>query len=291
MGFVSVLAPNLKLSALLKPGLAYNKLRRIEEVNLRQFRLVSAAVFMLGLAPHMAAAGTYGANLISDGTFDQSIPFSANSQFGTGGYANLPGWTVTAANGSTPFDLWFIASTSTTVGAATQYGGTNQYLRADAGADSASADFVGLDGSAGQAQGVLAQSVSNLVIGTDYKLSFDWAAGQLATGSGAYQVALAFNLGTSALTSVTGAPTTTTFSGSATGAYSGWTTQTYIFRATSVNEILSFLSYGTTGDPPFVLLDGVTLYAMPEPSTLALFGAVVGAALLMRRHKKLSSGL
>ncbi len=256
---------------------------------MRQFVIVCTALGAMSVTAPPADAGTYGANLIADGTFDQNIPFTANSQFGSAGYANLPGWTVSAANGSTPFDLWFIANTSTTVGAQSQYGSANQDLRAGPGADSASANFVGLDGSASQAQGVLAQTVSNLVAGTDYRLSFDWAAGQLATGSGAYQVAIAFNLGTSALTSVTGAPTTSVFNGTATGAYSGWSTQTYTFRATSANEVLSFLAYGTSGEPPFALLDGVTLFAMPEPSTLALFGAGLTAAWLLRRCNRVAA--
>jgi len=248
---------------------------------MRRSPFIALAALLVAAAAGPARAG---ANLITDGTFDQGIPYTANSQISTDGYKNLPGWSVTAADGSTPFDLWFIASTSTTVGANTQYGSTNQFLRADAGADSASADFVGLDGAAGGAQGTLSQSLSNLVVGTDYKVSFAWAAGQLATGSGAYQVAIAFNLGTSVLTSTTGAPTTSTFRSAATGGYSAWTTQTYTFRATSANEILSFLSYGTAGEPPFALIDGITMFAVPEPGTLALLGGSLLLAAAIRRR-------
>ena len=47
-----------------------------------------------------------------------------------------------------------------------------------------------------------------------------------------------------------------------------WVTQTLYFTATATTQILSFLAVGTpTGEPPFALLGGVSLDAVPEPSS------------------------
>ena len=72
--------------------------------------------------------------------------------------------------------------------------------------------------------------------------------------------------------------------------FSGWLHATFNYKATSSQEILSFLSRGTpTGLPPIALLDGVSLYdtgATPEPATWAMMilgMAGIGAALRRRR--------
>jgi hypothetical protein len=55
--------------------------------------------------------------------------------------------------------------------------------------------------------------------------------------------------------------------------------QTFTFTANGASDVLSFLAQGTPGgEPPFALLDGVTLNsATPEPGTLTL---IAGAAPL-----------
>ena len=56
------------------------------------------------------------------------------------------------------------------------------------------------------------------------------------------------------------------------------------FTADAVNPVLSFLSVGAPdGLPPFAVLDGVSLEAVPEPSA-ALLGALGALALLRRRR-------
>ena len=48
--------------------------------------------------------------------------------------------------------------------------------------------------------------------------------------------------------------------------------ETFDFTAGATSEMLSFLAVGTPANnlPPFALLDGVTLTAVPEPSTWAM---------------------
>lgn len=69
--------------------------------------------------------------------------------------------------------------------------------------------------------------------------------------------------------------------------FSGWFSEAFDFTATSATETLSFLARGgPAGLPPYALLDGVSLTAVPEPATWGLMiagFAMVGAAARRRR--------
>ena len=74
----------------------------------------------------------------------------------------------------------------------------------------------------------------------------------------------------------------------ANGGFSGWTTSTMTFTATSASEVLSFLAKGTTpGAPPFLLLDSVSLTAaVPEPETWAMLLGGLGLVGFMARRRR-----
>ena len=66
-------------------------------------------------------------------------------------------------------------------------------------------------------------------------------------------------------------------------------TESFKFTANSTSELLSFLAVGTPSGnvPPFALLDGVSLTAVPEPSTWAMMFvgfAGLGYAAFRRRR-------
>jgi hypothetical protein len=58
----------------------------------------------------------------------------------------------------------------------------------------------------------------------------------------------------------------------ASGGFVPWTQQPLLFTASSTSEVLNFLSAGTPGgEPPVVLLADVSLDPVPEPASIALF--------------------
>jgi hypothetical protein len=130
--------------------------------------------------------------------------------------------------------------------------------------------FIGADGAFQDEP--IQQVITGLVAGQEYAVSFDWAAAQQASFSGVTSSGWDVSLG--AETHSTGNL------GIGNHGFSGWQQSTFDFFATGTSETLSFLSTGTGGaaEPPFSLLDGVSLTAVPEPSTWAMM--VVGFGLL-----------
>jgi PEP-CTERM motif len=62
--------------------------------------------------------------------------------------------------------------------------------------------------------------------------------------------------------------------------------QTFDFTATSTSEVLSFFANGGPQVPPFALLDGVTMNAVPEPGTLPLLAFGVLSLAVVRRVRR-----
>jgi hypothetical protein len=117
------------------------------------------------------------------------------------------------------------------------------------------------------------QTITGLVAGHSYAVSFDWAAAQQ----------FGFNLPTASgwMVSFGSAPSQST-GNLAIGnhGFSGWQQSTFDFIADGTSDTLSFLSTGVGGAPlpPFALLDGVSIKGVPEPSTWAMM--ILGFSLL-----------
>jgi hypothetical protein len=135
--------------------------------------------------------------------------------------------------------------------------------------------------------GALTQTITGLTIGQEYQLSFYWAGGELFNRTGYTSIQLTGSLGGDSFatpvylnTNPAGTP----------GSFSGWTLETFDFTANATSEALSFLAVGSPAAnlPPFALLDGVSLTAVPEPSTWAMmlagFGGLGFAAFRRRRR-------
>jgi hypothetical protein len=68
--------------------------------------------------------------------------------------------------------------------------------------------------------------------------------------------------------------------------FTGWTHTTFTFTADGFSEVLSFPAAGTpNGEPPFSLLDGVTMTAVPEPASMAIMGSSLAALGFIRRRR------
>ncbi len=228
-------------------------------------------------------------NLITNGGFETTTN-GTNKQIGTlvgseSKFTTLPGWyTTNAATANPAFNLVFAAGAGETVGAAnrfaglvTFYGLSNTGANTFVGVSPSGGNYVAIDG--GFDVGALNQQISGLTVGQDYTLSFSWAVAQQSgfEAPAGLTEKLVVTLGGQTIET----PTISYVN----HGFKGWFSQTMTFKADSASPILSFLSVGTpTGQPPFALLDGVSLQAVPEPSS-CLIGALTLSSLMLRRRR------
>ena len=209
-------------------------------------------------AATLALANPALADLIVNGGFETTT--AGNGQLGYN--TDATGWSVPAPNGSYAFV--FAPGTADTTGANGEYGGLSLWGPGNGSANGLTAspnggNFVALDSDF--QIGALSQTVSGLTAGQTYAVSFYWGGAQQYTFTGPTTDQLLVSLGAQTLdTSVISV---------ASHGFSGWLAATLDFTATGSSETLSFLAEGTpVGVPPFALLDGVSMNAVPETPTL-----------------------
>jgi hypothetical protein len=117
-------------------------------------------------------------------------------------------------------------------------------------------------------QAAITQQIVDLTVGDQYTVGFWWAGAQQEGFNGATTEWWSVTLGDQTQqTSIVSDPN---------HGFTGWEYVSFNFIADAsdtVNPVLSFLAGGTpNGEPPFALLDGVSLYQTPEPGTYALLG-------------------
>ncbi len=142
-------------------------------------------------------------------------------------------------------------------------------------------NFFAADGGGNFAAGTK-QTITGLLVGHQYAVGFDWAAGQQHGFTGATTEAWEVSLGTQSFT--------TTPVATASHGFSAWRHQTFVFTAAGASQVLEFFAVGTPGNlPPISFLDNVTLEAVPEPATWAMMIAGFGmTGFAARRRRSLS---
>ena len=249
---------------------------------IRTYALAALAAASIVATPAMAA------EFVTNGGFENVSNNTSNFQVDVGNiYGSVAGWTTTAAPSGNPYNILFHTSIATSGNAIGEYSGSLQeYLwQLPSNTTNREGNFMALDGDV-NVNGNFFTTLTGLVIGDTYDLSFDWATGQLRSRVGETQEGLNVQVGS--LNTFFG-PTLTPDMGS-----TPWVSVTTQFQATATTQVLSFLAIGSpTGLPPVALLDNVSVkQAVPEPGTWAMmligFGAV-GASLRFRRRTTLTA--
>jgi hypothetical protein len=244
----------------------------------------------------ISTPATAAVELVQNGGFETTT-LSGSYGFGDRYSANqVAGWTTSGYN------FVFTPGSADTSGAEGERGHIwlwgPDYIYGNGRSDNgltatspAGGNFVGSNGD--YEVGAISQQIAGLSAGSDYTLSFYWAAAQQMGYNGTTLQNWTVSLGDQSF--VTDTVTT------ASHGFTPWQKQTFTFTATGASELLSFLASGTpNGSPPFALLDGVSLQlagggdtavggSVPEPATWAVFilgFGVIGATMRVRRRAK-----
>ena len=139
------------------------------------------------------------------------------------------------------------------------------------------------------------QAVSGLNVGDTYTLKFTQASFEQAGYTGGFTGSWAVGLGNGSYTAANYGTQQSSTMTVASGGASGWAQQTMTFVANATSETLFFFATASSGaNPPFLLLDGVSLNdtsvapsaAVPEPATLALTAiGLLGTMVVARRRR------
>jgi PEP-CTERM motif len=254
----------------------------------KKMAVIGIPVLALALS---ASGGARADNLVTNGGFETN---TGNGQLGFNTTAS--GWSVPNPNtgGSYAFVYNTSAGSSGTSadngGANGQDGNVGLWGPGNGSANGLTVSptggaFVALDSNF--QVGALSQTINGLTKGDQYSVSFYWAGAQQSGFTGATTDQLTVGFGS--------APTQTTATVSvASQGFSGWIQQTFTFTAESTSDVLSFLASGTpaNSEPPFALLDGVSVNAVPEPSTALIAGLSLlafGAFGAVRKNRRAKS--
>jgi len=241
----------------------------------------SHALRFAATATALLMAGAAQANLVTNGSFETTSAFPATDNFIAVTNASvIPGWASSYYGGEAVVRPKWLADGCVLCPTAFQaftFTGPLPASSPDGG------NFVFSD--ANFLNSALTQTISGLTINQVYNLKFYQALSQpyffnpgLGT-PGPIAAQWTVSLFGSQL-----APALT--ANGATGAISPWSLQSMNFTATSTTAVLSFLAIGV-GDPPTLMLDGVSLSAVPEPQSWGMMiTGLFALGIIARRSRQ-----
>ena len=219
----------------------------------------------------MFAGATALANLVTNGSFETLTNGAGQLGYNT----NATGWTTTGYN------FVFASGTADHAGATGQYGNLQLWGPGNGAANGLPAsspdggNFIAADGAF--QTGAISQTITGLTRGQQYSVGFWFAGAQQSGFTGTTTEQWLVSLGSQTLA--------TDILNDASHGFTGWQHVTMTFTADGTQDVLSFLAAGTpNGEPPFSLLDGVTMN-VPEPASMTLMSVGLAALGLVRRRR------
>jgi len=223
--------------------------------------MLRSAVFGASIITLVLATPPARATIVWNGSFEDVG--TATASFSISNPTILPGWSATPSGNEVLDCLVFSGATSPLCSG--NVNGWTLGFWVNPGPSPDGGNYVAVDGD-DRYSTPLTQMLTGLVPGTVYDISFYQAAAQQQGFNGTTTEQWQVELG--------GESQYTTIMDDANHGAVGWMTQSLTYTATASSELLSFIALGTpNGEPPFVLLDGVSVTAdAPEPGTSALIG-------------------
>ena len=241
---------------------------------------IAIAIFK-ALALSVLAFSAQAAEFVTNGSFETTTHGAGQLGYNT----NATGWSVPAPSGS--YTFLFTPGSADTTGVTGQWGnlqlwgpgnGSNNGLPSTS---PSGGNYIASDGDF--QRGAVSQNITGLIAGDQYTLKFWWAGIQQKNFDGptteGWNVSLGSNTQSTGVVSL------------ASHGFSGWQQETFTYTATSSSEVLSFLAYGTPGgQPPFSLLDGVSLTgpttATPLPAALYFVAPALAGVFGFARRRQ-----
>ncbi len=254
-------------------------------------RVSGAGFAALAAAGALLSGSAFAGPLVTNGSFTNSTAYvtegSGQNQYIVGTNINnsdLSGWTVgtcqlNCGQGANHLFMFLAAPNYGTYGVLNDgQAPINFYTTPGASPDGGNAIAV----DAGNEVGALQQTITGLVVGHEYQVSFYQATIQAVDVNATTSFSANWLVSLGGGTAQTSPTMVNTYKSD-----TPWELVSMEFEATSTSEMLSFLASSPNGgEPPFLLLDGVSLTDVSEPGSVAMLLAGAAGLLAMRRRRQ-----